>query len=293
MRVKKRSTFSIASEVKKTFRELGLAPKKWMGQNLLVDPLTLNRIVDAADIESGQAVVEIGAGLGALTAALVDRGAEVWALEIDAGFFRALEQKLGQAPRVRLVHADALDYDFRSLAAQLGRLRVVANLPYSVSSRLIFQFCEHRDVFGALTALLQKEVAERLIASPGTRDYGVLTVMLALNATVELLFDVPPRAFYPVPEVTSTLVRITFPDQPPIEVSDRALAARLVKACFAARRKTLRNNLKASPVAGVPGELILDAACDAGIDLSRRAETLAAEEFAKLTDFVVARKKAG
>ena len=273
-----------AAEIKKIFREHGLAPKKWMGQNLLVDRFYLKRIVAAADVHCGENVVEIGAGLGVLTEELAGLGAKVWALEVDAGFVRVLETKFAESKNVTLIHADALKYDFRRIAEALGRLRMVANLPYSISSRLIFKFHEHRDIFGSLHILLQKEVAERLVACPGTKDYGLLTVLLAASAQVEVLFHIPARAFFPIPAVASSLVRITFPDVPPLAVSDWSFFSLLVKAAFAGRRKTLRNTLHNLSRAGISADKVLKAADQAGIDLARRGETLSALEFARLAE---------
>jgi 16S rRNA (adenine1518-N6/adenine1519-N6)-dimethyltransferase len=277
-------SMSTGSEVRKIFKEHGLAPKKWLGQNLLVDSLYLNKIVQAAGIISGETVVEVGAGLGVLTEAIVRRGARVYALEVDSGFFRVLEEKFAGSPDVELIHADALKYDFRSLYGRIGRLRVVANLPYNISSRLLFMFQESRDIFASLHILLQKEVAERLIADAGTKDYGVLTVLLGMSAKVELVFDIPPHAFFPAPEVTSTLVRVVFPDTPPLQVQDRRLLTRLVKASFAGRRKTLRNTLRNNSALGVRPEVLAQAADHAGIDLGRRGETLSFAEFASFAD---------
>jgi 16S rRNA (adenine1518-N6/adenine1519-N6)-dimethyltransferase len=274
------------AEVRKIFKEFGLAPKKWMGQNLLVDTRYLHQIVDAAKIELGQAIVEVGAGLGILTQELAARGAKVWALEVDSGFFRVLEEKFGDDPHVKLVHEDALKFDFSSLANEVGNLRVVANLPYSISSRLIFRFHENRDIFSSLHILLQKEVADRLVAEPATKEYGVLTALLGVSAVVDLLFQIPPKAFFPVPEVTSTLVRITFPQPPPVSVRDPHMLTRLVKSCFSGRRKTLRNTLRNAPLAGISRETLFAAANRAEIDLARRGETLSPREFARFADEV-------
>lgn len=274
------------SEIRKTFKEHGLAPKKWMGQNLLADRSYLDRIVSAAAPKPGETLVEVGAGLGALTEALCASGAKVWALEVDAGFFRVLEDKFRDNNLVHLLHEDALQYDFRALAAEIGKLRVVANLPYSISSRLLFSFFENRDIFSSLHILLQREVAERLVADPGTKEYGVLTVLLSASAMVDILFHIPGSAFFPVPEVVSTLVRVTFPDPPPVPVSDLRLLTLLVKASFAGRRKTLRNTLRNLPIPGVSAEIIAAAAAETDIDLRRRGETLSCQEFCRFTDAV-------
>jgi 16S rRNA (adenine1518-N6/adenine1519-N6)-dimethyltransferase len=282
---------SKGSEVRRIFKGYGLAPKKWLGQNLLVDSLYLNKIVQAAGITPGETVVEVGAGLGVLTEALVHRGAKVCALEVDSGFFRVLQEKFAGSSDVELIHADALKYDFGSLVGRIGRLRVVANLPYNISSRLLFMFQENRDIFTSLHILLQKEVAERLTADPGTKDYGVLTVLLGISARVELVFDIPPHAFFPAPEVISTLVKVVFPEIPPYRVQDGRLLTRLVKASFAERRKTLRNTLRSNPIPGVRPEALTQAADDAGIDLGRRGETLSPAEFARFADAIKAEEK--
>jgi 16S rRNA (adenine1518-N6/adenine1519-N6)-dimethyltransferase len=268
------------SEIKKIFKERGLTPKKWMGQNLFVDQRYLDQIVDSAGLSENDTIVEIGAGLGVLTEALLHRGAEVYALEVDSGFYRVLETRFADTPKVHLIHADALKFDFCALAEKIGRLKVVANLPYSISSRLIFTFHENRQAFDSLVIMLQKEVARRLVAEPGTRDYGILTVLLGVSANAGILFDIPPNAFFPAPDIVSTLIRIDFPVEEPVHVTDPELMIRLVKASFAGRRKTLRNTLKNCSAIGVESAMVMEAAQSAGIDLARRAETLTPSEFA-------------
>ncbi len=278
-----------ADQVRKLFGKYGLSPKKWMGQNLLVDSAFLHKIVYAAQVHPGERIIEVGAGLGVLTEALVASGAKVWALELDSGFFRVLQERFSSSEDVVLIHEDALKFDFRTLAGQVGRLKVVANLPYNISSRLVFMFHENRDIFESLCILLQKEVAQRLIAEPGTKDYGVLTVLLGVSAEVEIFFSIPPNAFFPVPEVTSSLVRISFPSSLPVRVSDSRLLTRLVKASFTGRRKTLRNTLKNFTIPGTSANVVQVAGEEAGIDLGRRAETLSPKEFARFADALTAR----
>jgi len=270
------------SEIRRIFREHGLTPKKWMGQNLLVDHGYLRRIGEAAHISPDEPILEIGAGLGFLTEELERRGARVYALEIDSGFFRVLQERFSGSPRVHLIHSDALKYDFQGLVAQIGQLRIVANLPYNISSRLLFSFCRNSRLFHSLHVLLQKEVAERLVASPGTKDYGILTVLLAAKGSVNILFNIPPKAFFPVPEVTSSLTRVTFLSPSPLQIDDPLLFERLVKASFAGRRKTLRNALKG--LSDARGEPVALAAEQAGIDLARRGETLSPAEFARFAN---------
>ncbi|MBI5571452.1 MAG: ribosomal RNA small subunit methyltransferase A [Desulfomonile tiedjei] len=281
------------AEIKRILKDHGLAPKKWMGQNFLVDPSYLRKIVAASGVQRGDSVVEVGAGLGALTETLVEWGVRVWALEVDAGFFRVLEEKFAFTDQVQLVHADALRYDFQGLAKTIGRLKVVANLPYSISSRLLFRIHENRDIFSSLHILLQREVAERLVAEPGTKDYGILSVFLAVNAEVDILFHIPARAFFPAPDIVSSLVRVSFLKEPIVAVPDRGLLTNLVRSSFAERRKTLRNTLRARPIPGVTMEAVLKAAEEAEIDLARRGETLSPEEFARFAAAVHAHASEG
>ncbi len=273
-------------ETIKTFREMKLAPKKWMGQNLLVSEHYLGRIVSEARVVEGEYIVEIGAGLGALTQALANSGAKVIAIEIDSGFFRELQKKFQSVESVELIHADALKFNFRELSSRIGRLRVVANLPYNVSSRLVFMFQDNSDIFGSLTIMLQKEVAERFMAAPGGKEYGALSVLLGIRANVETLFDIPGEAFYPPPAIKSTLIRIVFDHPPKIYVSDYRLLTRLVKTAFASRRKTLRNNLKSFSTQGLDSNGLQRAATNCGIDLGRRAEALSPEEFAAFSNAI-------
>ncbi len=270
----------------KTFRENRLAPKKWLGQNLLVDRHYLDGIIHEAGLVEGEYVVEIGAGLGALTQALAESGSRVIAIEIDSGFFRELQKRFENVENVELIHADALKFNFRELAERIGRLRVVANLPYNVSSRLVFMFQDNSDIFSSLTIMLQQEVAERFMAAPGGKEYGTLSVLLGVRSSVQRLFDIPNKAFYPVPSVSSTLIRIDFDRGPDIQVSDYRVLTRLVKAAFASRRKTLRNNLKSMTANGLSPEDIQKAAQEAEIDLGRRAETLSPDEFAALSNAI-------
>jgi len=219
------------------------------------------------------------AGLGSLTDELLQAGAHVWAMEIDSGFFQFLQDKFCDVPSVELIHGDALKWDFRSLADRMGPLKLVANLPYSVSSRLLFRFFEHREAFDSIHVLLQREVAHRLTAQVGTKEYGILTVLLGATAGVRIMFDIPPKAFVPVPEVYSSCVRILFRPTGASSILDVSMLVALVKSAFRARRKTLRNNLMFGRIHGLEGESIEAAAQRCAIDLGRRAETLTPQEF--------------
>ncbi len=275
-----------SAEVRSIFKKHGLSPKKWMGQNLLVDPAYLTRIVESARITPDDKIVEIGAGLGVLTSALQSAGAQVWALEIDNGFFKVLEDRFQSNQTVHLFHEDATKFDFLDLYNRIGPLKVVSNLPYSASSRILFSIVQNRSIYQSITMLLQREVAQRLIETPGQKEYGILSVLTQAAGNVELLFHIPPKAFYPKPKVDSTVVRITFTDPPPVHVEDWPLMVRLVKASFSSRRKTLWNNLSTMRAINVNKQIIKRGAEAANIDLSRRGETLTAQEFAMFANAI-------
>jgi len=268
-------------------RQQGLAPKKKLGQNFLVHRHTAERIVAAAGVRPDETVIEVGVGLGALTAPLAEAAARVIGIEADSGIGRMHEEKGDLPANVTLVHADVLKVDMAALAEQAGgRLRIIANLPYSISTEFIFRLIEHFELVESAVVMLQKEVARRLLAKPGTREYGVPGVLLAACAEVQPLLDIGPAEFHPRPRVDSMVVRITFnpPPQRVIQLGDfdRALLRRIVAGAFGQRRKTLLNALAATGLVRNKGLL---AACieKAAINPSVRAERLEIEDFVRLS----------
>jgi 16S rRNA (adenine1518-N6/adenine1519-N6)-dimethyltransferase len=260
-------------------RKYNLRPKKDWGQNFLGDERTLDRIAESCGLAEGMTVVELGAGLGHLTRRLAARGANVVAVERDRDLVKVLEREL-ELPNVKVVAANAADVDFAQLAG-IDRPVVAGNLPYQLSSSILFEVLDQREKVLRAVFLLQKEVAERLAAGPGGRDYGLLSVLLQAYADVELLFIVPSGVFLPPPHVDSAVVRIELLDKPRAEIRDHARFVRLVKAAFAQRRKVLLNSLKSDASLGTPEQLA--AALErAGIDPGVRAETLSAEQFAAI-----------
>ncbi|HGY09918.1 MAG TPA: 16S rRNA (adenine(1518)-N(6)/adenine(1519)-N(6))-dimethyltransferase RsmA [Oceanithermus profundus] len=257
------------STVRALLERHGLAADKRLGQNFLVDAGLLEAIVRAARIEPGQEVWEVGPGLGTLTQALARAGARVHAIEKDERLAPVLSETLANLP-VELEFADALDYDWSRVPP--GSL-FVANLPYNVATPLLTTLLREGR-FGRMLVLLQREVAERLAAAPGTPAYGLLSLRAAHHARVRKLRDFPPEAFYPRPKVTSTLVELEHtgaPDDPEL--------FRLIEAAFAQRRKTLRKNLEQ---AGWPRARVLAALEAAGLEPMVRAERLGIEDFRKL-----------
>jgi 16S rRNA (adenine1518-N6/adenine1519-N6)-dimethyltransferase len=253
----------------------GLRAQRERGQNFLVDERVAAAIADAAPVASGDAVIEIGPGLGILTRALAARARRVVAIEIDAGLVRALREE-GELPdNVELLHADALDADLGAIAAALGSpVRVVANLPYAVSSPLLRRLLDLRDRLAGWLVLVQREVAARLTAAPGSRDYGSLAVLHALAVRIERVRDLPPGCFEPAPQVVSTLVRAT-PLVPQLLAADELPGVeRVVRAAFGARRKTLPNALRVGLRPPPPLEVVHGILDTLGIAHRARAEAL-------------------
>ncbi|HET7754155.1 MAG TPA: 16S rRNA (adenine(1518)-N(6)/adenine(1519)-N(6))-dimethyltransferase RsmA [Anaeromyxobacteraceae bacterium] len=257
----------------------GLRAKKSWGQNFLADESILDGIAALAAPASDDTVVELGSGLGHLTARLLARGANVVAVERDRDMARVLRSELGD--RVTLLEADAVRLDYAALARSRGvsALAVVGNLPYHLTSPILFSILDQRERVSRAVFLVQREVAERLAASPGTKDWGLLSVLLQQCAEVGIARKVPAGAFHPPPKVESAVVRIAF--RPAVhEPRDASRFRALVKAGFAQRRKVLANALSAGRVA--PPEHIARALEAAGIDGRRRGETLTVEEWVNL-----------
>ena len=259
---------------------MNIRPLKSLGQNFLRDPHYLNRIADAARIGTEDQVLEIGPGLGHLTAVLAQRAQKVLAIEVDDRLIPHLQRAFSACRNFELVHADALEYDYGSLDK---RWKVVANLPYYISTPIIQKLIVRSDKFISLTLMLQKEVAERIAAPPGGKEYGYLSVLVQFYTIPRMEFKVPPGAFTPNPEVDSSVITLTMRDQPAVTVKDQAFFIRVIKAAFSQRRKTLRNSLKQLEA---PKDRIDSVFKSTGIDLGRRAETLSVEEFGRLADFL-------
>ena len=259
-------------------RRRGLRPKQSWGQNFLGDAHALEQIANAAQLVPGNTVVELGPGLGHLTQALLATGALVVAVERDRDMVEALEEL--QNDRLKVVAANAADVQFAALAG-VPKVTVVGNLPYHLTSPILFSVLEQHTTVTCAVFTVQKEVAVRLAAEPGNRDYGLLTVLLGLYFRVHSLFTLPARMFHPAPQVDSAVIRLTHLLVPRAEVSSDAHFRRVVKAAFAQRRKTLVNSLQSDATLG-DVTFLKAAVARAGIEPTRRAETLTVEEFAAL-----------
>jgi 16S rRNA (adenine1518-N6/adenine1519-N6)-dimethyltransferase len=271
-------------------KSYGLSPRKRFGQNFLIDKNIADKIVDALGLTVGDAIIEIGPGLGVLTEILLGAGVKVLAIEIDRDLAAILEQRLHDKGNLEIINADALKVSYKELADRYGikpaaagkqKLKLVSNLPYNISTPIIFKLLEERETFSMLLLMLQKEVAERIVSQPGTKDYGILSVFVQLLADVQIEFDVSPCSFYPMPNVQSSVVRFNMLQEPRIEIADINCFKRVVKASFGQRRKTLLNALKALKLSVSQVRSALELS---HIDPQRRGETLTLEEFGVLSN---------
>ena len=250
-------------------------PRKRFGQHFLHDPDVRGRIVAAIQPSPGEHLVEIGPGLGALTRPLLQATGTLDVIEIDRDLIPLLKRELGTLGHLRIHHGDALQFDFNALATRAEKLRVVGNLPYNISTPLIFHLLTQHHITD-MHFMLQQEVVERITATPGGKSYGRLSVMVQYHCRAEKLFTVPPDAFNPPPQVHSAIVRLTPWPHPLLQATEPSHFRHLVNQAFSQRRKTLRNALK--------GLLDHTTIAALGIDPKRRPETVTLEEFVRLAD---------
>ncbi|MDN5346513.1 MAG: rRNA (adenine1518-N6/adenine1519-N6)-dimethyltransferase [Clostridia bacterium] len=281
---------------KAILRQRNLVLKEAWGQNFLVDANLARKIVRLAEITPEEVVVEIGPGIGALTQELAKVAGLVLAIEKDERLLPVLAEILAEAGNVKIVSGDALKADFDGLVAEalkiedrgrLPRYKIVANLPYYITTPLLFHLLEGGFCISSMVLMVQKEVGKRLQAAPGSKEYGALTVAVNYYAEVEVLVHVPRTVFWPRPEVDSVVLRSKIRDKPVVDAQPEALF-RIVRAAFGRRRKTILNALGAL---GLPREFIAKALVDAGIDPGRRGETLSLQEFARLANCLEQQKE--
>jgi 16S rRNA (adenine1518-N6/adenine1519-N6)-dimethyltransferase len=272
-------------------RKYGIRPLKRLGQCFLCDRNIMEKILRIADVRDTDTVVEIGAGTGVLTALISNRARRVIALEVDRMLVELLRNELGDRGNVEVIHTDVLRFDFSTShpggkqEKREDKLKVIGNVPYNISSQILLRLLEYRRSIGRIVLMLQREVAERLAASPGTRDYGPLSVYVALYTEPTLESRVPASCFHPRPDVESRIIRLDVRDEPLCRVDDADFFQRLVRTAFSKRRKTLLNNLKSSSLS-VSDEQITTVLSTLGIDGARRAETLSVKEFAALSNLL-------
>ncbi len=266
------------------FRLHGVRPRKRFGQHFLVQSAVARRIVASADLQQTDVVVEVGPGLGALTQHIAEQVQSLHLVELDRDLADYLSNAMSSGHCQIQVHPqDILTFDLAGLARQVRtRLVLLGNLPYNISSPLLFRLLEAGDVLSRAVFMVQREVGERITASPGTKSYGVLSVLIGVYATVTPLFLVGPKQFYPPPQVDSLVVRLDFHKQPLLDGAAFQLVRQLVNTAFQHRRKTLQNSLRSLATRTLMP--IADALAVAGIDPQRRPETLKLEEFIRLAE---------
>ena len=256
--------------------------KKRFGQNFLVDERVLSRIIEGAEITKADSVLEIGPGIGTMTEALCEAAGAVKAVEIDKELIPILSETLSTYSNVEVINADIMDLDLKSLF--LGPFKVVANLPYYITTPIVMKLFESGADIESVTVMVQKEVAERMQAKPGGKDYGVLSLSVSYYAEPEIIANVPPNCFIPRPEVSSAVIRLKRRSEPPVAPIDRELMFELIRAAFAQRRKKLSNSVANSGGLGFTKEQVAMALFDMGLDPMIRGEKLSLSEFSELSD---------
>jgi len=275
---------------KTILEKYGFSFKKSLGQNFLIDTNILQRIIDFAELDKeASGAIEIGPGIGALTEQLAKNSKKVVAFEIDQRLLPILEDTLSPYKHVKIIHNDVLKADVGAVIEQeftdVKDLMVVANLPYYVTTPIIMKLLEENLPIRGIVCMLQKEVADRIAAKPGTKEYGSLSIAIQYYTVPETVMIVPKTVFIPQPNVDSAVIRLTRREKPLVEVKDEEFFFTVTRASFAQRRKTLQNNLMSQLQNGKEKkELILSALERAGIDPKRRGETLSVEEFGRLSD---------
>lgn len=275
-------------QIKQILKDRRLAPSKKLGQNFLVHRRTAEFIVTKAGVCPADTIIELGVGLGSLTQPLAEQVDKVIGLEIDHGIIDYHAEQHDLPTNVTLVHQDLLKADFGALAKETGgRLKIMSNLPYSLSNPLLFKLLENHQSMEWAVLMLQKEVGQRLTAEIGTKNYGVLSVLLASRATVKTLMQVGPGQFHPRPKVDSVVVKISFSPAPArvetLPGYDEKLLRKVVNAAFQQRRKTLHNALAAACLDGITKESLISIFAESHIDPKIRAERLSLEDFVRLT----------
>lgn len=267
--------------------------QKKYGQNFLIEPQVLETIVDAAHIQTDDCVLEIGPGIGTMTQYLAEQAREVVAVEIDKALIPILQDTLSEYPNVTIINEDILKVDLEKLVKEKndGRpVKVVANLPYYITTPIIMQLFESHVPLHSITIMVQTEVAQRMKVGPGTKDYGALSLAVQYYSRPEIITHVPPTCFIPRPNVGSTVIRLTRYEKPPVEAADESFLFSLIRASFNQRRKTLVNGLSNASGLNLSKAQITEALEQMGLPANVRGETFTLEQFARLSELLYRKK---
>ena len=275
-------------------QKYNFAFQKRFGQNFLIDTHVLDKIIDSAQITKDDFVLEIGPGIGTMTQYLCERAREVVAVEIDKNLIPILSDTLKNYSNVTVINEDILKLDICKLAEEKNQgkpIKVVANLPYYITTPIIMGLFESHVPIDSITIMVQKEVAERMQEKPGSKEYGALSLAVQYYAKPEIVANVPPNCFMPRPNVGSAVIRLTRHEKPPVEVEDEKLMFRIIRASFNQRRKTLANGLNNSPEIHLPKDVIQESIVSLGVPENIRGEALSLEQFAELSNEIGQRMK--
>ena len=263
--------------------------QKKFGQNFLIDPHVLDKIINAADITKEDCVIEIGPGIGSVTEALIANAGKVISIEIDDQLIPILTEQFGECENFRLIHKDVLKVDLHKLIegeSPNRRIKVVANLPYYITTPIVMMLLEHNLPIESITVMVQKEVADRMSSGPGSKQYGAITVAMKYYCDTYLVANVPQNCFMPRPNVDSAVIKLTLHQEPIVDIQDEAQLLKIIKAAFSQRRKTLLNTLSSNGNLGVSKEDIKNILEETGIGPNTRGETLSLEDYARLSNFI-------
>lgn len=283
----------IKNNTSEIIKKHGLKLTKALGQNFLTDFGVVQRIVDASDMDKDTLAIEIGPGVGSMTRELAERSAGVAAIEIDKRLIPALKDNLSDYSNVSIINEDIMKADIDAIIKKYKELynaksvKVVANLPYYITTPIIMRFLEEVKGVDKMVFMVQKEVAERMVSGPGTKDYGALSVAVQFYSNPKIVFDVPPHCFIPQPEVHSTIIGLDILSEPPVEVADKNLYFKIVKASFGQRRKTLVNALSNSGFFNKSKEQLKQIIVEMGLNENIRGEVLTVAQFAQLTNLII------
>lgn len=263
--------------------------QKKFGQNFLIDPHVLDKIINAAEITKEDCVIEIGPGIGSVTQALIDNAGKVISIEIDDQLIPILTEQFGGCENFRLIHKDVLKVDLHKLIAEESpnrRIKVVANLPYYITTPIIMMLLEHNLPIESITVMVQKEVADRMASGPGSKQYGAITVAMKYYCDTYLVANVPQNCFMPRPNVDSAVIKLTLHQESIVDINDEEQLLKIIKAAFSQRRKTLLNTLASNGNLGLSKEEIKNILDESGIGANTRGETLSLDDYAMLSNYI-------